>query len=143
MNSLPTELATPHITPVQVMFFDSDPGGVTHNTAYLRFIETARTLFAIELGLEWDWMRQTSIFPVILRTEIDYRRASFLGDKLEIYSSLGEVSAARFWCDFKIIRPADQALIVTCKQSLAFVQMPAGKPLRLPHGFPKPFLPTP
>lgn len=132
---------TPHITPIQVMFFDTDVGGATHNTAYLRFIETARTLFAVELGLEWEKMQKTSIFPVILRTEIEYRRAALVGDKLEVYSWLGETSAARFWCHFKIIRPSDGALIATCQQALAFVQMPEGKPLRLPQGFPKPFLP--
>ena len=31
---------------VQVMFFDTDCGGVVHNIAYLRFIGTARTLLA-------------------------------------------------------------------------------------------------
>ncbi|MBX9742933.1 MAG: acyl-CoA thioesterase [Chthoniobacterales bacterium] len=125
------------------MFFDTDVGGATHNTAYLRFIETARTLFAVELGLDWKGMQNTSIFPVILRTEIDYRRAALVGDKLEVHSWLGEITAARFWCHFKIMRPADEVLIATCQQSLSFVQMPEGKPLRLPRGFPTPFLPTP
>ncbi|MEO6786418.1 MAG: hypothetical protein ABI318_09830 [Chthoniobacteraceae bacterium] len=30
----------------QVMFFDTDCAGVVHNLAYLRMIETARTLLA-------------------------------------------------------------------------------------------------
>ncbi len=38
-------------TEVQVMFFDTDCGGVVSNIAYLRFIEIARTLLAEELGL--------------------------------------------------------------------------------------------
>ena len=33
-------------TQVQVMFFDTDCGGVVSNIAYLRFIEIARTLLA-------------------------------------------------------------------------------------------------
>ena len=36
---------------VQVMFFDTDSGGVVSNIAYLRFIEIARTALAEELGL--------------------------------------------------------------------------------------------
>ena len=36
-------------TQVQVMFFDTDCGGVVSNIAYLRFIEIARTLLAEEL----------------------------------------------------------------------------------------------
>ena len=38
-------------TNVQVMFFDTDCGGVVSNIAYLRFIEIARTHLAEELGL--------------------------------------------------------------------------------------------
>ena len=32
------------------MFFDTDAGGVVHNIAYLRFIETNRSLLAEKLG---------------------------------------------------------------------------------------------
>ena len=41
------------------------------------------------------------------------------------------VERIRFWCAFTITRPADGALLVRCRQMLALVQMPAGKPIRL------------
>ena len=41
-------------TEVQVMFFDTDCAAVVHNIAYLRFIETARTLLAEQLGMKLD-----------------------------------------------------------------------------------------
>jgi acyl-CoA thioesterase FadM len=41
---------TPTIeTREEVMFFDTDCGGVVHNIAYLRMIETARTRLATKL----------------------------------------------------------------------------------------------
>jgi hypothetical protein len=47
-------MATPKLeTEVQVMFFDTDAGGVVHNIAYLRFIETNRSLLAEKLGGLW------------------------------------------------------------------------------------------
>jgi len=46
-------------TEVQVMFFDTDCGGVVHNIAYLRFIEIARTLLAEQLGLALSEMAAT------------------------------------------------------------------------------------
>ena len=58
------------------MFFDTDCGGVVHNIAYLRFIETARTLLAEELGMKLVEMAKTQRYPVVVRTEIDYRRAA-------------------------------------------------------------------
>jgi acyl-CoA thioesterase FadM len=45
---------------------------------------------------------------------------------------LEKVERTRFWCAFDVRRPADGALIVQARQMLALVQMPSGKPMRLP-----------
>ncbi len=124
-------------TKVQVMFFDTDCGGVVSNIAYLRFVETARTLLAEELGLALAEMAQTQRYPVVVRTEIDYRRAAKLGDRLVIEGWLDELERAKFWCAFRIIRPTDNVLIVECRQSLALIEMPAAKLLRLPREWEK------
>src|ERR1700730_2287034 len=124
-------------TEVQVMFFDTDCGGVVSNIAYLRFIEIARTLLAEELGLSLAEMAQTQTYPVVVRTEIDYRRAAKLGDKLVIDGWLDQLQRARFWCAFRIVRPADEALIAECRQVLALVEMPAAKLLPLPADWEK------
>jgi YbgC/YbaW family acyl-CoA thioester hydrolase len=119
-------------TEVQVMFFDTDCAAVVHNIAYLRFIEVARTLLAEELGLGLATMAETQKYPVVVRTEIDYRRAAKLGDKLIIEGWLDRLERVRFWCAFKIIRPADEMLIAECRQVLAIIQMPEAKLLRVP-----------
>jgi len=132
LNS-PPAAETPRIeTPVQVMFFDTDCAGVVHNIVYLRFIEIARTLLAEQLGMRLVDMASSQSFPVVVRTEIDYRRPAKLGDQLVIHGWLESVKRLRFWCAFEISRPADGALIATSRQMLALIQMPAGKPLRLP-----------
>jgi YbgC/YbaW family acyl-CoA thioester hydrolase len=120
---------------VQVMFFDTDCGGVVSNIAYLRFIEIARTLLADELGLPLVEMAQTQRYPVVVRTEIDYRRAAKLGDKLIIDGWLDELQRARFWCAFQITRTADAAVIANCRQMLALIEMPAAKLLPLPSSW--------
>jgi len=117
----------------QVMFFDTDCGGVVHNLAYLRMIETARTLLAEQMGLGMVEMAGRGIYPVLLRTEADYRRPAKLSDRLLIRGRMDRVERARFWCAFEVVRRADSELMVTCRQSLALVQMPGGKPLRLPE----------
>ena len=130
--------STPRIrTELQVMFFDTDCGGVVSNIVYLRFIEVARTLLAEELGLALEEMAKTQRYPVVVRTEIDYRRAAKLADRLVVEGWLDRVDRARFWCAFRITRPKDEALIVECRQSLALIEMPAGKLLRLPEHWEK------
>jgi YbgC/YbaW family acyl-CoA thioester hydrolase len=124
-------------TQVQVMFFDTDCGGVVSNIAYLRFIEIARTLLAENLGLALTEMAKNQRYPVVLRTEIDYRRPAKLGDQLVIEGWLSRVERVRFWCGFQITRPADQVLIAQCRQMLALIEMPEGKLLRLPEHWEK------
>ncbi|MEY4483933.1 MAG: hypothetical protein RL693_1385 [Verrucomicrobiota bacterium] len=127
-------LETPTIeTREEVMFFDTDCGGVVHNIAYLRMIETARTRLAAKLGMQLKEMAVTQLFPVVVRTEIDYRKPAVLGDELVIRGRLESIERVRFWCAFELRRHADDALLITCRQSLALVQMPQGKPMRLPE----------
>jgi YbgC/YbaW family acyl-CoA thioester hydrolase len=124
-------------TELQVMFFDTDCGGVVHNIAYLRFVEIARTLLAEQLGLPLAEMAQTQRYPVVVRTEIDYRRPAKLGDRLLIDGWLDQTERVRFWCGFRITRPQDDARIADCRQMLALIEMPAGKLLRLPEEWEK------
>jgi YbgC/YbaW family acyl-CoA thioester hydrolase len=120
-------------TEVQVMFFDTDCAAVVHNIAYLRFIEVARTLLAEKLGMKLNEMAATQRYPVVVRTEIDYRRAAALGDRLRIEGWLDRCERVRFWCAFEIRRLGDEALIAGCRQKLAVIQMPDAKLLRLPE----------
>ena len=123
-------------TEVLVMYFDTDAGGVVHNIVYLRFIETARTLLAIQMGMSFEEIERTGIHPVVTRTEIDYKRPAKLGDTLVIHGGVTDWSGVRFWVEFEVVRPSDGAIVATCRQALALVRMPSGKPVRLPDGFP-------
>jgi YbgC/YbaW family acyl-CoA thioester hydrolase len=119
-------------TDVQVMFFDTDCAAVVHNIAYLRFIEIARTHLAEQLGLGLVQMAEKQKYPVVVRTEIDYRRAAKLGDRLVVEGWLDRLERVRFWCAFRILRPVDETLIAECRQMLAIIQMPEAKLLRVP-----------
>jgi YbgC/YbaW family acyl-CoA thioester hydrolase len=127
-------ISPPHLeTREEVMFFDTDCGGVVHNLAYLRMIETCRTRLAALMGMDLRTMSETSVYPVVVRTEVDYKKPAKLGDWLVIRGRLDEISRARFWCAFEMVRESDGAILVTARQALALVSMPAAKPLRLPQ----------
>lgn len=129
-----SHLETPRIlTDVQVMFFDTDCAGVVHNIAYLRFIEIARTLLAEQLGMGLVGMAERSVYPVVMRTEIDYKRPAKLGDQLVVEGRLDAVERLRFWVAFDVKRPADGTLIAQSRQMLCVIKMPPGKPVALPE----------
>ncbi|MEM9479468.1 MAG: thioesterase family protein [Verrucomicrobiota bacterium] len=121
--------------PIEVMFFDTDVGGVVHNLAFLRMIEVARTKLAGKLGFDLREMASTQVYPVVVRTEIDYLKPARLGDTILVRGKVTEAKRARFWCEFELSDESEVTKFVTCRQSLALVQMPEGKVLRLPDGF--------
>jgi YbgC/YbaW family acyl-CoA thioester hydrolase len=126
-------METPSLdTEVRVMFFDTDAGGLVHNIAYLRFIETNRSLLAEKLGWPLGEMLTKGDCPVLVRTEIDYRRPARLWDVLLVHGELSRFERTRFWCSFTITLVNDGTLLVTCRQQLVVVHLPELKVRRLP-----------
>jgi len=130
IDTMPEKIAMN--TREEVMFFDTDCGGVVHNLAYLRMIETCRTRLAALMGMDLPTMARTQLYPVVVRTEADYRMPAKLGDWLRIEGQLAEIEGARFWCTFAVIRESTGQVLLRARQALALVQMPEGKPRRLP-----------
>jgi YbgC/YbaW family acyl-CoA thioester hydrolase len=120
----------------RVMYFDTDAGGVVHNIVYLRFIEHARTLLAMQMGMDFAEIERTGVHPVVTRTEIDYKRPAKLGDVLLVEGRVTGWSGVRFQVAFEVVRAGDRALLAQSQQTLALVRMPEGRPVKLPPGFP-------
>ena len=120
-------------TEVEVMFFDTDCGGVVSNIAYLRYFEVARTRLTDALGMTLAEMSESQIFPAVARTEVDYRKPAKLGDRLRIRAWVERFEKVRMHCRFEMHRVGgDAALIAECRQTCVLVQMPEGRPRRIP-----------
>ena len=117
---------------VPVMFFDTDCGGVIHNLAYLRFVETARTIMAAQMGMRLPEMAAEGLYPVVLRTEIDYLSPGKFGDRIVVRGGVSEVGRVRFWVEFEVVRADDGTVLTKSRQSLALIRMPEAKAERLP-----------
>ena len=122
------------------MFYDTDCGGVVSNIAYLRFIEKARTALFASMGMPPADMKTTQLFPVVARTEVDYLRPAKLGDKLIVKTWINHLEKVRIHCAFEIVRaeqtdessPEKETVFVQATQKVALVQMPSGRPRRVP-----------
>jgi acyl-CoA thioester hydrolase len=130
-SSLP---AAPRLTvPLEVYYFDTDAGGVVHNIAYLRMIEIARSQLAVMLGWSLEDMARTGLVAVVARTEIDYLRPARLGDSLLVNAELAELEKVRFRIRFDIASAQEPGKIfVRCVQTMVPVQLPGGRPQRVP-----------
>lgn len=128
MNRVPLSLTTRN----EVMFYDTDCGGVVHNLAYLRMIEECRTKLGALLGMDYRDMGEERIFAVVVRHEIDYVRPGVMGDTIATKGWVSSMEKACFWCDFEMLRESDGVLLVKAHQKLALVRMPSGRPTRIP-----------
>lgn len=124
------------IVPLEVYYFDTDAGGVVHNIAYLRMVEIARSQLAAALGWTLEEMGRTGLVPVVARTEIDYLRPARLGDKLLVSAELLRLEKVRFLIRFEIASATQPDLLfVRCLQTMVTVQLPGGRPQRVPKAW--------
>lgn len=116
----------------QVMYYDTDCGGVVHNLAYLRWVEEARTKMGTALEIPFAEMAKEGKHLVLVRHEVDYHSPAFMGETMHVNCMLERVEGASMFFRFEIRRPETDKLCVSVRQRLALVQMPKGRPLRIP-----------
>lgn len=115
----------------RIYYEDTDAGGVVYHANYLGYFERARTEFFRERGVSVrDLHDQGSIFPVV-RLEIDYRAPARLDDLVRIETEVLEVGRTSFTLGQRVVRVADNALLVSGRVTLVCV-MPGMKAKRLP-----------
>lgn len=128
----------PVYTKEEVIFYDTDSGGVVSNIAYLRFVEKARCRLFESIGIDLASMNETKLFPTVVRTEIDYRKPAKLGDNLEVEAKIESIEKLRIHCKFTIYLdensqiPDNRTVFSEAVQTVVLVQMPEGKPVRPP-----------
>lgn len=117
----------------EVVFYDTDCGGVVSNIAYLRYVEKARCGLFAQLGMELGEMNQTGLFPTVIRSEINYLKPAKLGDRLIVEAEVKSVRKLRIECAFRITNEREEGVIhAEAIQIVVLVQMPEGKPVRPP-----------
>ncbi|MDX2227226.1 MAG: thioesterase family protein [Verrucomicrobiae bacterium] len=122
-------------TDIDVMFYDTDAGGVVHNIAYLRFIEFARTKLAARLDHDIRACAEKQIYAVVTRTEIDYLKPARLGETIVVTARLAGVDRARFYIESIITHKGDGRKLVACRQTLALVRLPEAKVQPVPEAW--------
>lgn len=132
---LPTILTmkVQYTLPYQVMYYDTDCGGVVHNLAYLRWVEEARTKMASHLGIDWAVLaKEKGQHTVLVSHEVHYHSPAFLADEIHVNGCVERVEKSSLYFAFEIRRAENDKLCVTVRQRLALVQMPQGRPCRIP-----------
>lgn len=125
------------IWPVRVYYEDTDAGGVVYHTAYLRFMERARTEWLRSLGFGQEELRgQTGVVFVVRAIAIDYLRPARLDDALDVAVELARKGRASLVLNQAVSRlDGEQGRVVLSKGEvrIACVDPATGVPCPLPQ----------
>lgn len=110
-----------HHMRVRVYFEDTDAGRIVYHANYLRFMERGRTNFLRLLGTDQGALLDgVSDFAFVVRSmQIEFYKAAFLDDVLEVVTSPAEVRGASLILSQRCQRGED--LVAEAKVKVAFV----------------------
>lgn len=115
---------------IPVRTYDIDFGGIVSNIVYIRWLEDLRVqMLAEHFPLETA-VRELGIAPVLVRTEIDYKRPIRLFDRVQARMWVAEVGAVRqvLQAEFTV----DGVVHTLARQTTCFVDMTTGRPVPTP-----------
>ena len=123
-------LAGDHILAVRVYFEDTDCGGRVYHANYLKYAERGRTELLRHLDINHtETARSYGMSFAVRDCKIDFRRAAFLDDLLEVRSRLFALRGASLDMDQEIWRGDD---LVTHIRTRIVCLGQGGRPARLP-----------
>jgi acyl-CoA thioester hydrolase len=130
------EIAKRHPLQVELVFeaktYDIDFAGIVNNIVYVRWLEDLRCKMLTDSFSMQDQLEE-GIHPVLIRTEIDYRKAVRLGEKPVGRMWIAEGSGVKWVLQAEFILGGE--LVAEARQEGVFVHHTTLKPVRMPHIF--------
>lgn len=106
---------------VRIYYEDTDAAGVVYHANYIKYLERARTEFFRDNGfLVAQLAAEGFIFPVV-RLELDFKAPANHDDLLSVETTPVKISGAYFVVRQRIVRTADNRLVLEGLVTLACV----------------------
>lgn len=127
-------LPRPYLMEIEVKDEETDRLGHTNNVSYLKWLETIAWSHMEFLECGWQMNEQMGKAMAITRTEMNYRRSSYAGDKLILGSWITQ-SDFRLTSErsFQLFRLSDQTLLLDAKMQFACIDLKTGRAAKMPQ----------
>ncbi len=113
---------------IQVEPADIDELGHVNNVCYARWVQEAAVAHWKYAASEAD---QAKLLWVVLRHEIDYKQAAYLGDDITVETWVGNASHIKFERHTEIRRNGDGQLLAKAKSIWCPIDAHTGRPARV------------
>jgi acyl-CoA thioester hydrolase len=116
---------------IQPRYSETDQGGVVHHSVFPVYFEMGRTELLRANGLAYKDLEASGVFFVIAELQVKYRRPAFYDEKLDLLTTLTEVTASKVVQSYKLTRPNTGEILTEGSSTLACID-PNGKIRRMP-----------
>jgi len=116
---------------LRARYVETDQMGVVHHSAYLAWMEVARTDYLRERGLPYKELEALGFRMPVLGVEVRYLLPALYDDEILVKARLARASGVRFSFDYEVLRASDGTLLCRARTDHAATDH-AGRPRRLP-----------
>src|SRR5262249_13623598 len=124
--------ASGSISRVRVRYAETDTMGVVYYANYFVWFEVGRTDLLRAAGWSYRELETEGFALPVIEARCEYRRPAKYDDELDVHTTAVLRSPVRVEFEYKVIRPADDALIATGGTIHASLNS-SGRPHRLPQ----------
>ena len=118
---------------VRVRFAETDAQGIAHHASFVVWLEEARVAYLAAFAGGYRAIRERGIEALTTGVHVEYVRAAFFDDVLEIGVRCGELRGARFRFDYEVER--DGVRVAHGWTTHATVDAATHRPTRVPEWF--------
>lgn len=119
------------ICSVRVLYMDTDQMGVVNHAVALRWFEVARAEWFRQRGQTYRQLEEDGVMLPVYQLAVRYRAPARYDDVLDLHARLDPPGAVRLTFQYKVVRAADQTLLIDGMTQHAAVGK-GGAPKRLP-----------
>jgi acyl-CoA thioester hydrolase len=116
---------------VRVRYVETDQMGVVHHSAYLAWMEVARTEFLRARGLPYRALEERGIRMPVLTVHADYKVPARYDDEVRLTARLAQATPVRFKFEYEMRRAHDGVLFCTGFTEHVATDL-GGRPRRIP-----------
>ena len=104
--------ANDHVMEFRVYLEDTDAQGIVYHANYLRYFERGRSEILESLGIPMEQVNNPDSRLVVYETRIKFRRPVFLGNRIEVSTSMQRESEYRLNFRQQIRRQGEEEVLV-------------------------------
>lgn len=116
----------------RVRYRECDPMGVVYHAHVLDWFEAARTEALREAGLPYRQLEESGVIMPVVEATVRYHQSAKYDDLLEIEAIFPEPPRVRVPVDYAVRRSGEDAVLMSGRVTLCFVDVERGRPVPAP-----------